>query len=142
MAKLKEDGVFGPKSRSGLRRAIASLGTPKVEEGLAFGRFNAFARDGRKEGFGRLKEMTEGSFGPLFRDPVKPVRRPSERLETVTLQETLNDLGTGHFGRGRFRPLKLDGDIGPKTADAFGRLAGALGPGRITKRFGEFLGFF
>ena len=142
LPKLKEDGVFGPKSRSGLKHAVASLGTPKVEEGLALGRFNSFVRDGRKVGFGRLKEVTAGSFGPLFRNPAKTTRRPSECLEAVTLQETLNDLGTGHFGRGRFRPLEMDGDIGPKTADAFGRLAGALGPERITKRFGEFLGFF
>ncbi len=74
--------------------------------------------------------------------PANPARRPTDRLEAVTLQETLNDLGTGHFGRGRFRPLELDGDIGPKTADAFGRLAGALGPERITSRSGKFLGFF
>ena len=142
LPKLKEDGVFGPKSRSGLKRAVASLGTPKVEEGLALGRFNAFARDGRKEGFGRLKEVTEGSFGLLFRNPAKTTRRPSKRLEAVTLQEALNDLGAAHFGRDTFKPLGLDGDIGPKTTDAFSQLAAALGHERLTKRFGEFLGFF
>ena len=58
------------------------------------------------------------------------------------MQETLNDLGRTQFGGEAFKPLKLDGDIGAKTTGAFGQLAGALGPERLTKRFGEFLGFF
>lgn len=139
--RLKEDGVFGPKTRMGLKRAVIALGAPKVEEGIALGRLDQFARDGRKEGFGRLGEVTEGSFGPLFRDPRKVSPRPTERAEAVTLQETLNDLGKTRFARERFPPLKLDGAIGPKTIDAFGRIASTLGPARVTRRFGEFLGF-
>ena len=113
---------------------------------LAGGRFRQgfleFARDGRKQGFERLSEATEKSFAPLFLNPAKPARRPAERIEAVTLQETLNDLGRSQSGDKRFTPLKLDGDIGPRTTETFGQLTGALGPERVTKRFGELLGFF
>lgn len=142
LAKLNEDGVFGPKSRSVLRRAVTTLGVPKVEEGLALACFGEFARDGRKQGFERLGEAAEKSFASLFRNPAKPVRRPAERIEAVTLQETLNDLGRSQSGDKRFMPLKLDGDIGPRTTETFGQLTGALGHGTVIKRFGEFLGFF
>ena len=142
LEQLKQDGVFGPKSRSGLRRAVTTLGVPKVEEGLALARFGEFARDGRKQGFERLGEATEKSFASLFRNPAKPVRRPTDSVENVTLQETLNDLGRSQSGDKRFTPLKLDGDIGPRTTETFAQLTGALGHGPVTKRFGEFLGFF
>ncbi|MCH7936854.1 MAG: hypothetical protein IH994_07165 [Proteobacteria bacterium] len=142
LEQLKQDGVFGPKSRSGLRRAVTTLGVPKVEEGLALARFGEFARDGRKQGFEILRVATEKSFATLFRNPAKPVRRPADRVENVTLQETLNDLGRSHFGNGKFASLKTDGDIGPRTTETFAQLTSALGPERVTKRFGEFLGFF
>ncbi|NQU61001.1 MAG: hypothetical protein HQ512_07710 [Rhodospirillales bacterium] len=134
--QLKEDGDFGPKTRTGLRQAAAKLGAPNVEEGLALGRFNDFVKSGGKEGFGGLAKETEKNFSTLFRDPVKSARRPEDRAEVVTLQETLNDLGGKEI-----EPLKLDGDIGPKTTDAFSQLAATLGPERLTKKFGEFLGF-
>jgi len=142
LATLNEDGVFGPKSRSGLRRAVTTFGVPKVEEGLALGGFGEFARDGRIQGFDKLREATEKSFASLFRNPAKPVRRPAECIEAVTLQETLNNLSRSQSGNERFTPLKLDGDIGPRTTETFGRITNALGPERVTKRFGEFLGFF
>ena len=141
-SKLKEDGVPGPKTRANLRRAVAQLGAPRIEEGLALDRFNRFARDGQRKGFGRLGEITEKSFGPLFRGPGREPKTPAGRIEAVTLQETLNDLGKTQFGQDRFKPLKLDGDIGQKTTDVFSQIAGALGPEHVTNRFGEFLGFF
>ena len=142
VSEIKTDGIVGPKTRRALRFATSRLGRPKIEEGFALGRFNNFAREGRKEGFGSLGEVTEKAFGPLFRGPGRQPKPPAGRLEAVTLQETLNDLGKTQFGNDRFKPLKLDGDIGPKTTDAFGQLTGALGPERLTERFGEFLGFF
>lgn len=134
---LKQDGVFGAKTRNGLRQALVTLGQPKVREGMALGRFNDFARQGQRKGFDDLADATENSMAPLFRDP----GRPAEKVEAVTLQETLNDLGRKQVGD-TFKPLKLDGDIGPRTKNAFGQLTGAVGPERVTKRFGEFLGFF
>ena len=126
--KLKEAGVFGRKSRAGLRHAVVSLGASKVEEGLALGRFNAFARDGQKQGFSDLARATEKSFAPLFRNTAMPVSKPTDRIETVTLQEALNDLGGPQSGGETFKPLKLDGDIGPRTTETFGQLANALPP--------------
>ena len=138
---LKTDGVVGPKTRRALRFATSRLGRPKIEEGFALGRFHEFARDGWKQGFERLGKATEKSFAPLFRSPARPVRRPADRVENVTLQETLNDLGRSQFGLDQFKTLKLDGAIGPRTTETFGRLTDALGPERVTKRFGELLGF-
>ncbi len=139
--KLKQDGVFGAKTRSGLKGAVTALGTPKVEEVLALGRFNQYARAGRKDGFRGLAEATEKSFAPLFRDPAKPIQKPADRIEATTLQETLNDLGGAQFGHDTFKPLKLDGNIGPRTTGAFRQIATAVGPQPLTKRYGEFLGF-
>ena len=140
--QLKEDGDFGPRTRTGLRQAATNLGAPKIEEGLALGRFDDFVRSDRKEGFGGLAKVTEKNFAGLFREPTKPVAKPADRVEATTLQEMLNDLGQTQFGGDAFKPLKLDGDIGPKTTETFSQLTAALGPERITKRFGEFLGFF
>jgi hypothetical protein len=88
-----------------------------------------------------LAEATEKSFAPLFRDPAKPIQKPADRIEATTLQETLNDLGGAQFGHDTFKPLKLDGNIGPRTTGAFRQIATAVGPQPLTKRYGEFLGF-
>ena|GEM_PF-4148209 len=85
--------------------------------------------------------MTERALGPLFRGPKRKSLRPADRPEAVTLQETLNDLGRETFGDGSFEPLLLDGVIGPKTKGAFSRVRDVFGPERLTRRFGEFLGF-
>ncbi len=141
-ADLKTDGVVGRKTRGALRTAAARLGTGRLEEGLALGRFNRFARDafaGRP--VDNLGRATTDAFGPLFRDPAKAhaVRSP---IEAVTLQETLNDLGKIAFGDSKFERLELDGRVGPKTQDAFKRVNTALGPEGLSRRFGTFLGFF
>jgi len=141
--KVKTDGQFGPKSRGALRRVIAGLGAPKVSEALALGRFQDFARKGRRDGVEGLKDMTENAFGPLFRDPARPARGLSGRVEAAALQETLNDLGgKGTNAISSFEPLKPDGLIGPKTQNAFNRINRAAGPERLTRRLGSFLGFF
>ena len=132
---LKEDGVFGPKTRGGLKTAMARLGRPKLEEGAALGRFGTFAASNRPRSYRDLRDTTERSFGPLFRNPGER----GDKLESTTLQETLNDLGPKHLGS--FTPLKLDGDIGPRTFDAFSRINKAAGPRSLTERFGSFLGF-
>ena len=138
LPNLKEDGVFGAKSRSGLKRALAHLGRSKLEEGAALGRFQAFAGDNRPKSYRDLKDTTERGIGPLFRDPGKPTREP--KIEATTLQETLNDTGARHFGPS-WKALKIDGDIGPKTYDAFAKVRRAAGPRGLTERFGKFLGF-
>ena len=78
----------------------------------------------------------------MSRGPGRQPKTPAGRIEAVTLQETLNDLGKTQFGQDRFKPLKLDGDIGQKTTDVFSQIAGALGPAHVTHPFGQFLGSF
>jgi hypothetical protein len=141
IAKLLTDGIFGPKTRTALKQSVAGLGSDKIEEGLALGRFHDFAKRTPNYGTKGLGRMTETAFGPLFRNPKKPVKVPTERLEATSLQESLNDLGGKSSGFKGWTPLKMDGQIGPKTQNAFGRVLTAAGPDRLTRIFGKNLGF-
>jgi hypothetical protein len=141
IAKLLTDGIFGPKTRTALKQSVAGLGSDKVEEGLALGRFHDFAKRTPNYGTKGLGRMTETAFGPLFRNPKKPVKVPTERLEATSLQESLNDLGGKSSGFKGWTPLRTDGQIGPKTQSAFGRVLTAAGPDRLTRIFGKNLGF-
>jgi len=40
-----------------------------------------------------------------------------------------------------YAPLKIDGDIGPKTTGAFRRFNRHAGPDALSRRFGRMLGF-
>ncbi len=140
---LKEDGLFGTKTKSALKKTAAKHGAARAEEGLALGRFRDFARDSQKKNeAGGLGKFTARTMSPLFRDPKAGLSEGSPRVESSVLQETVNDLGSSHFGRDKWKPLKEDGWIGPKSEDAFGKVARAAGPEKITERFGGFLGFF
>jgi GH24 family phage-related lysozyme (muramidase) len=141
ISKLLTDGIFGPKTRTALKQSVAGLGSDKVEEGLALGRFHDFAKRTPNYGAKGLGRMTETAFGPLFRNPRKPVKHPAERLEATSLQESLNDLGGKSSGFKGWTPLRTDGNIGPKTQSAFGRVLTAAGPDRLTRIFGKNLGF-
>jgi GH24 family phage-related lysozyme (muramidase) len=141
ISKLLTDGIFGPKTRTALKQSVAGLGSDKIEEGLALGRFHDFAKRTPNYGTKGLGRMTENAFGPLFRNPRQPVKHPTERLEATSLQESLNDLGGKSSGFKGWTPLKMDGQIGPKTQNAFGRVLTAAGPDRLTRRFGKNLGF-
>jgi len=57
------------------------------------------------------------------------------------LQATINDLGRDTHGNG-FKPIKEDGDIGPKTETAFKQVLPAAGNDNFTSKLGENLGFF
>ncbi len=106
------------------------------------GRFRDFARDSQKKNeAGGLGKFTAKTLGPLFRDPRAKTPERSPKVESSILQETVNDLGSSHFGRGKWKPLKEDGWIGPKSEDAFSKVARAAGPEKVTERFGSFLGF-
>ncbi|MEE8393485.1 MAG: hypothetical protein V3R66_04010, partial [Rhodospirillales bacterium] len=140
---LKEDGLFGPRTKSALKKTAAKHGAARAEEGLALGRFRDFARHSQKKNeAGGLGMFTAKTMSPLFRDPRAGLSEGSPRVESSVLQETVNDLGSSHFGRDKWKPLKEDGWIGPKSEDAFGKVARAAGPEKITERFGGFLGFF
>ncbi|MCH8236660.1 MAG: hypothetical protein IIC06_00645 [Proteobacteria bacterium] len=143
--ELKTDGVVGPKTRRALRIATSRLGFPKIEEGLALGRFGQFAQDVQtgRDDTRKLDRTINKSFGPLFRDPRSPWQRPNHPTEeNLSFQATVNDLGSNVFGRDRFKPIKEDGLIGPRTESAFNTVLPAAGPDRFTFRLGHNLGFF
>ncbi len=140
---LKTDGVFGPRTRAALRDAVVRHGPDRIDEGTALGRFHEFARQARRSGDNaRLGDATADVFGPLFRDTRRGGRGrwPGRREEAVVLQETLNALGPRSAGGG-FRPLKLDGVVGPRTRGAFDLVNKSADPDQLTRRYGKLLGF-
>jgi peptidoglycan hydrolase-like protein with peptidoglycan-binding domain len=139
---LIDDGEPGPKTRAALRTAAARLGSAKVEEALALGRFEAtlhdFAGGTSPEG---LRTATSASFAELFRDPAAlDAQTPTEEGES--LQMSVNDLGKVLLGPRSFTALREDGLIGPKTEAALMRVLKAAGPRRLTESMGRNLGFF
>ena len=135
-SELKDDGVPGPKTRGAFKTTAAKLGPAKVKEGMALGRFKRFA-DAPK--LGDLRTQTEGAFGDLFRRP--SVSKPKATDEGLGLQATINDLGGDTFANS-FKPIKEDGDIGPKTETAFNQLLPATGADSFTSKLGDNFGFF
>jgi len=139
---LADDGDPGPKTRAALRTAAARLGSAKIEEALALGRFEAALRglSGGASAEG-LRETTSAAFADLFRDPaaVGP-QTPTEEGES--LQMSVNDLGKVLLGPRGFTALREDGIIGPKTEAALMRVLRAAGPRRLTESMGRNLGFF
>ncbi|MEQ9683463.1 MAG: hypothetical protein RLO49_12200 [Rhodospirillales bacterium] len=139
---LADDGDPGPKTRAALRTSAARLGSAKIEEALALGRFEAALR-GLTGGapVDGLREATSASFGELFRDPAtSDPQTPTEEGES--LQMTVNDLGKVLLGPRGFTVLREDGIIGPKTEAALRRVLRAAGPRRLTETMGRNLGFF
>lgn len=138
---LKVDGVPGPRTRRWLKAAATQLGAPKVEEGLALGRFAKVARDAiARRNRGDVGPAVRDIFAPLFRTPDKP-RSASGAEEESAFQATVNDLGEKALGRAKFKPLLEDGWFGPKTETAFRAVLPAAGADRFTTRFGQNLGF-
>lgn len=138
-ASLKVDGVAGPKTRGALMSSLAEKGTGKTEEASALGAFKRFAESERSAGGSAsgLKKKVEESVQPLF-------ATSKSKVAAEALQTGLNGLGA-EAAKAKKMPepeaLKIDGDIGPKTTDAFRTMLLEHGPERLTKRFGEELGF-
>ncbi|MBF0327294.1 MAG: hypothetical protein HQL42_19840 [Alphaproteobacteria bacterium] len=136
LGPVDEDGKYGPQTDFALKHATARLGSAKVEEGLALGRFNTFARDAQRNGNpDGLEDKTHSIFGPLFRGSGDD---KSPKVEGGVLQETLNDLGSRK--RDDWEPLKVDNWIGPKTTQAFGTVLADEDADSLTRSFGRGLG--
>src|SRR3546814_2454479 len=59
---LKVDGVFGPKTKDALRRAVAGFGRANVENGMALARFDKFARQRSEEHTSELQSLMRISY--------------------------------------------------------------------------------
>jgi len=131
---LKTDGLYGPRTKQALRGSVAELGRPKVENAVALGTFQNLLEKKR----GDLAQTAHDSFSGLFQKsaPFKIADR-SPTPWGLVVQDTLNDVG----GDG-FKPLKSDGWIGPKTADAFRRTVKPSGMGGFLEKLGSNFGFF
>jgi len=124
-----------------VKAAAARWGGPKVEEGMALGRFAKVARNvqaGRSSG--KVGPAVRETFGPLFRSANKPTPKTNIE-EDGALQATVNDLGRDAFGQTDYKPLVEDGWAGPKTETAFRNILPAVGAERFTSAFGHNLGF-
>ncbi|WP_135079841.1 hypothetical protein [Terasakiella sp. SH-1] len=128
--KLKEDGVLGPKTSLGLKKALVDKGTGKVSEALALGQFKETVKKAKKGGMHNLAGELGVTFEPLL--PQKKSPKPGFQPEGLALQDTLNDLGAN---------LKDDGIVGPKTTDAFMQVVKAKDEDEIVNQFAHNLGF-
>ncbi|CAA7626541.1 hypothetical protein MTBUT4_80091 [Magnetospirillum sp. UT-4] len=136
LGPVTEDGQYGPQTDFALKYATARQGPAKVQDGLALGRFNTFARNAQTSGNADgLEAATHGAFGPLFRSGVDT---GSPKVEGGVLQETLNVLGPRHHDD--WEALKVDNWVGPKTTAAFGRVLQNEDADRLTTAFGRGLG--
>jgi hypothetical protein len=136
---LKVDGDPGAKTRAGLVATVAKKGAAKTEEAVALGGFKRAAEAGRKPGRADsgLRAAVEKDVQPLFGN-AKP------KVAAETLQSSLNDLNAEAAEKRRApkpEPLKMDGDIGPKTEGAFASALAEHGPDKVTKRYSDDLGF-
>ncbi|MEW5728188.1 MAG: LysM domain-containing protein [Pseudomonadota bacterium] len=135
-APLVEDGRYGPKTDFALKHAVSRFGPAKVDDALAMGRFNTFARQAQSTGnVEGLEKKTHAIFGPLFRDSRK---EEGAKVEGGVLQETLNQIGGRRYDD--WQPLKVDNWIGPKTTAAFGRVLRDEDADSVTSAFGKSLG--
>ncbi|WP_165602607.1 hypothetical protein [Candidatus Terasakiella magnetica] len=128
--KLKEDGVIGPKTSFGLKKALVDNGTNKVSEAIALGQFKETVKKAKKQG----PQNLAGELGATFKPLLGTQKPPKEGFqpEGLALQDTLNDLGAN---------LKDDGIVGPKTEEAFGQIVKAKDEDEIMDKFGFNLGF-
>jgi hypothetical protein len=128
------DGEYGPETDYALKSAMAAHGPTAVEDALALGRWNSFARQAQADGDpSGLADSTHGAFGPLFRPQGQGPRPEGEEL-----QRMLNDYGPRHFDD--WETLTPDGWIGPKTTEAFGRMLQAEDADQLTRGLGQRLG--
>jgi hypothetical protein len=135
-SRLKLDGVMGPKTRHRMRDTLSKDGFGRFEEALSLGQFRDFAERSRAGGSGKtLGKEIEGSFANLFRAP----KQGGPKIESSVFQESLNEIGSA---QPNYTPLKVDGNIGPKTRDTFDLFNKTFGPDKLAGGLGKMFGFF
>jgi len=134
--KLKEDGLVGPKTSFGLKKALVNNGSPKVSEAIALGQFKETMKKAKAAGPQNLASELGAVFAPLLGSKKTP--KEGFQPEGLALQDTLNDLGASKKG---YELLKDDGIVGPKTEAAFDLVAKSTDEDELINQFGYNLGF-
>jgi|GEM_PF-1994403 len=134
--KLKEDGIAGPKTGFGLKKALVNNGASKVSEAIALGQFKDTVKKAKAAGPQNLAAELGATFAPLLGSKKMP--KVGFQPEGLALQDTLNDLGASKKG---YEPLKDDGIVGPKTEAAFDLVAKLTDEDELVNQFGYNLGF-
>ncbi|MFA6020059.1 MAG: hypothetical protein WC722_07335, partial [Rhodospirillales bacterium] len=80
-----------------------------------------------------LAKQTQNILGPLYGS------QEQGDDHALALQAGLNRIGSKY--QDDWQPLKLDGEIGPKTTEAFNRIAESAGPMAMTEGIGSVLGW-
>ena len=122
---LKVDGKFGPKTKEAMGDTVASLGADKVEKAFGLGQVESLAEQAKTEGLepGTLADTVGGAFDGFVDEPAK------------ALQDGLNILKADEED-----PLKIDGWVGPKTEDAFMKVASSSNGFDFSKTLGSLFG--
>jgi hypothetical protein len=151
--RVTEDGWIGPETLTATEKHAAELGLDRVREAVALASFqhglDALARGDIDEdeapavfrrSVGRLYRNPDGAAQAGFAapHPAWPSLSRPRHAEVAALQESLND-ANGVFGFAD-EPLKVDGDLGPKTGAALVAAARAAGPERLADHLGKRLG--
>ncbi|MBF0267692.1 MAG: hypothetical protein HQL44_03780 [Alphaproteobacteria bacterium] len=131
MPRLKEDGDWGPITDFSFKKSVASHGAAKVDEGFALGRLQTLAEKPQQPE--DLAKQTQTIFGPLYGSQEKGDDH------ALALQAGLNQIGPKY--QNDWQELKQDGEIGPKTTDAFNRVSASAGPMAMAEGIGNFLGW-
>lgn len=132
---LKVDGLFGPKSATGLKKAIATLGPTKMTESNALGQFQYKTDKAKKSAdTNNLIKDATASIEPL------PPQLKEQKKNTVglALQTALNETNKDDD---QIPQLKEDGIIGPVTEGVFDTTVRKKETEDLTDNFGYFLGF-
>ncbi|MDK9721977.1 MAG: LysM peptidoglycan-binding domain-containing protein [Rhodospirillales bacterium] len=131
MPRLKTDGGWGPITDFSFKKSLASHGTAKLDEGFALGRLQSLAEKPQQPE--DLAKQTQNILGPLYGS------QEQGDDHALALQAGLNRIGPKY--QDDWQPLKLDGEIGPKTASAFNQLSRTAGPMALSEAIGSVLGW-
>ncbi|MCW9045800.1 MAG: hypothetical protein OQK35_05655 [Alphaproteobacteria bacterium] len=141
--QLKEDGVFGRKTKDAMLSSLIEKGKSNTENALALGAFKRLIDDAKRRGDAiGLESRIDQTVGPLFGHKPSRHPRPTYKAWHEALQGTMNDNGVEICGQGGWRNLKEDGIVGPKTEAAFSSLAKRADPEVFAARICREMGLF
>lgn len=139
---LKEDGIFGPKTKTALHDSLVNRGKGKTEEAFSLGNIHRLVQKTRKFGTAEgLERRLDRAVAPLFGEAPGKSPKPIYKPWGEAFQGAINDSGQHFFGMKEWQPIREDGLVGPKTEAAFLNIAQKAPAEELSKRFGKNLGW-